>query len=136
MAHRSMRLSEYKQGIAIAIDLYLLHIQEIPALLALRPQSPFGAAEKRHALFTLSFGKGFGIHIAEHQHSSRYRILDDGRNKTIGKFFKTWFHLLFFYERVFISCGTCGTCRQGTLQGNVSATRAKLIGLHFLHLPF
>jgi len=82
MAHRAMRRGLDEQRIIVAVYLDAHHIQEVAACLALGPQALAAAAVEAHTPALLRPGKGFFIHITQHEHLARSGILNNGGNQT------------------------------------------------------
>ena len=84
VAGRSDRVGFDQQGVIVTIDFDADDLEEISRALAFRPQALFGTAEERDGFGALGFLEGVCVHVAEHQHLLRGRILHDGGDKSVG----------------------------------------------------
>ena len=78
VAHRAMRRGLNEQRIVVAIHLDADYIEVVTAGFALCPQALAAAAVKAHAAGFLGLFKGFGIHVAQHEHLAGGGVLNDG----------------------------------------------------------
>ncbi|MNE33227.1 hypothetical protein D3C80_1268830 [compost metagenome] len=79
MAGRANRISQNQQRIVIAIRCHADYVQEITGAFTLGPQTLFGAREKGHFLADDRLCQCLLVHITEHQHFARHRMLHNHR---------------------------------------------------------
>ena len=73
-----------EEGVAIAVDVHVDHVEVVAAGLALGPQGLAGAAVEGDAALGLGLLEGFLVHVAEHQYLEAVGILYDDGKQSVG----------------------------------------------------
>src|SRR5712691_2471143 len=81
MACGSRRVDLHEEGVGVAIEPQVDDVQDIPAGLALLPETVAGAAVEMHLTCAERRLDGLAVHVREHQHAFCRGVLHDRRHQ-------------------------------------------------------
>ena len=87
----SHRIDSDEQGIGVAVDAHVEHLEDVSARFTFFPKSIARTGKKYNLARPLRLRECHVVHEAEHEHVARSSILDDGGDEPAG-FFEVELH--------------------------------------------